>query len=154
MNIDGVTLMKQVNTFYRRYGGVCGDAASKAGLDPFTLYAVGSRETNLTDVTGDHGHGRGIWQLDDRSYTIPKPFPVVLQASIAAKLLSGCLLHFTQLGWPVGSAMQLAFSAYNAGIRGAEVGLLNPAHDADLRTAGGDYGRDVMERLNYIRSHV
>ena len=36
------------------------------GLPRMLLFAVGSRETNLTNEVGDFGHGHGVWQLDDR----------------------------------------------------------------------------------------
>src|SRR3954452_17893019 len=30
------------------------------------LLAVASRETNMQDIVGDGGHGRGLFQIDDR----------------------------------------------------------------------------------------
>ena len=36
------------------------------GLPRMMLFAIGSRETNLTNEVGDGGHGHGVWQLDDR----------------------------------------------------------------------------------------
>ena len=41
---------------------------------PRMLFAVGFRETNLTNEVGDPGHGHGVWQLDDRSHTPPGGF--------------------------------------------------------------------------------
>src|SRR5258708_13007329 len=42
------------------------------GLPKMLLFAVGSRETDLTNEVGDNGHGHGVWQLDDR---FPSPPP-------------------------------------------------------------------------------
>jgi hypothetical protein len=44
------------------------------GLPRMLLFAVGSRETNLTNEVGDSGHGHGVWQLDDRSHMPPGGF--------------------------------------------------------------------------------
>src|SRR3954451_14683635 len=30
------------------------------------LLAIASRETNMQDIVGDAGHGRGLFQIDDR----------------------------------------------------------------------------------------
>jgi hypothetical protein len=97
------------------------------------LLAVGSRETNLTDEIGDNGHGHGVWQLDDRSHTIPDPFPVTEQAQIAAQMLSD---NFKAAG-----SWQGACDMYNSG------------RPTDASTTGGDYGTDVMGRLWAINVH-
>jgi hypothetical protein len=44
------------------------------GLPGMLLFAAGSRETNLASEAGDFGHGHGVWQLDDPSYTSPGGF--------------------------------------------------------------------------------
>src|SRR3954471_11864244 len=42
-------------------------AASKGDhIDYALLCAIGSRETNLHNIVGDGGHGRGMFQQDDR----------------------------------------------------------------------------------------
>lgn len=112
------------------------------GLPRCLLYAVGSRETNLTDETGDGGHGHGVWQLDNRSHQIPDPFPVTLQAEIAATMLAGLIHTF-------GGDLMAAVCAYNAGA-GAVAHQLARDHDPNAVTAGGDYGRDVLERAAYL----
>jgi hypothetical protein len=61
------------------------------------LFAVGSREANLTNEAGDFGHGHGVWQLDDRFHTLPggglEQFDadVALQCATAAGMLHGML---------------------------------------------------------------
>src|SRR6201990_3148787 len=66
------------------------------GLPRMLLFAIGSRETNLTNEVGDFGHGHGVWQLDDRSHMPPGGFAqfdvnVPLQCAIAAALLQALL---------------------------------------------------------------
>lgn len=113
------------------------------GLPAGLLYAVGSRETNLTDELGDGGHGHGVFQLDDRSHKIPDPFPVTLQAEIAATMLAGLIHNFDG---NVGAGV----CAYNAGA-GAVARQLRMHRDPNGVTAGGDYGADVLERCSFIQ---
>lgn len=100
------------------------------GLPEGLLLAVGSRETNLTDEVGDNGHGHGVWQLDDRSHTIPVPYPVAQQATDAAGHLAGT--YRLCGGW------QGACAAYNSG------------QCSDQNTTGGNYGADCMDRARWI----
>src|SRR5262249_12245253 len=45
---------------------VLSQAAGAHGLDPNVLAAVGLRETLFRNITGDHGHGIGVFQFDTR----------------------------------------------------------------------------------------
>lgn len=102
------------------------------GLPRHLLYAVGSRETNLRNTLGDHDHGHGVFQLDDRSHQIPPGFDddVRAQAETAAQMLKA---HFRKFGdWVK------ACNCYNSG---------KPDTHA---TTGRDYGPDVMARQNYL----
>ena len=103
------------------------------GLLPFLMFAVGSRETNLSVAftqgsTGDGGHGHGVWQLDDRWHTIPSDFDtdVKAQARKAAAMLAELRERF--------GSWLAACNAYNSG---------KPNTSA---TTGGNYGPDVLER--------
>ena len=83
------------------------------GLPRMLLFAVGSRETNLTNEVGDFGHGHGVWQLDDRSHTPPGGFAqfdanVPAQCAFAAAMLQG-LLAIT------GGDVEEAAAIYNSG---------------------------------------
>lgn len=124
-------------------------------LPRMMLFAVGSRETNLTDEFGDFGlrNGRsgplpggawasGVWQLDAGSHVIPNPFPVPQQADIAGGMLAGLFEHFGLWG--------AAIAAYNAGAGTIEYNL---AHSlgVDTGTAGGNYSADVMARMTYLQ---
>jgi hypothetical protein len=100
------------------------------------LYAMGSRETNLTNVRGDGGHGHGVWQLDDRWHTIPPGFDknVELQAVAAAAMFVSMLAATKDL--------VSALDIYNSG------------QPRPAGTTGGDYGPDVAARLDWITHHV
>lgn len=116
------------------------------GLPRGLLYAVGSRETNLTDEIGDGGHGHGVFQLDDRSHTIPDPFPVALQAELASTMLAGLIHTFD------GNVLA-AVCAYNAGA-GAVSRQLRRKLDPNAVTANGDYGRDVLDRCSFLQRQL
>jgi Transglycosylase SLT domain len=58
------------------YSDIILQVAREQGVDPFLIYALGERESRWGDAlspkgpggTGDAGHGRGIMQIDDRSF--------------------------------------------------------------------------------------
>jgi hypothetical protein len=102
------------------------------GLPRFLLYAVGSRESNLRNVVGDHGHGHGVFQLDDRAHKIPPGFDhnIHAQAEEAAQILKANFHRFKD--WVK------ACNAYNSGSPDTH------------RTTGHDYGPDVMERQAHL----
>ena len=92
-------------------------AARRRGLDPDLLAAVAAQETGGPDTNagrntvGDGGHGRGLFQIDDRWH----PFAATSgamdpaqNADYAAGMLSGLLKRY-------GGNVQQALSAYNTG---------------------------------------
>lgn len=107
-----------------------------ARLPRMMLFAVGSRETNLDPHytqgwRGDpppNGHGRGLFQLDDRFHTIPPGFDTDphIQAQTAAEML---VANFKAAGSWLG-----ALAMYNSG------------QTNDQYTTGHDYGADVLAR--------
>lgn len=58
------------------YAALILQVARESGVDPFLIYALGQRESRWGEAlrpkgpggTGDSGHGRGIMQIDDRSF--------------------------------------------------------------------------------------
>ena len=107
------------------------------GLPRMLLFAIGSRETNLTNEVGDFGHGHGVWQLDDRSHNPPGGFAqfdgnVPLQCSIAADMLHDLLA--IEAG-----NVERAANRYNSG------------QPETAGTTGHDYGPDVVERMQALR---
>lgn len=139
MNISPADLLAQAQRALTAWPFIV-DTERKYGLAPFTLFAVGSRETNLTDEVGDGGHGHSVWQLDDRSHVIPNPFPVTQAADIAGSMVVGLIAYFH-------GNEDLAFDAYNEGVSGA-------ARWGDAGTTGHDYGPDVIGRRAWLQAHV
>ena len=121
------------------------DVEKKHGLPPNLLLAVGSRETNLENELGDHGHGHGVWQQDDRWWpSMPEDFDqdVRKQAEKAGKLLAD---NHEKLG----GVWAHAIAAYNKGVNGVREALA-AGKSPDSITAGGDYAADVLGRLDHL----
>jgi hypothetical protein len=136
VNITGTQLAMQYEVAIGRWPFLH-DVERDYGLPPFLLAAVGSRETNLdpryVDEPGDGGHGHGIWQRDNRSWSIPDPYPVTQQAVDAAAFLAALIDEEDDL--------IAALNRYNSGSPRTE------------RTTGGDYGPDVMARREWLAAH-
>ena len=97
-------------------------ADRRHGLDPALLAAVAAQETGGPDtnagrnVVGDGGHGRGLFQIDDRWHTFaatPAAMDPAKNADYAAGMISGLLSRY-------GGNVREALSAYNAGSPNAE----------------------------------
>lgn len=138
----------------------CFEAETRAELPRGLLLAIASRETDMNDVVGDGGHGRGLFQIDDRSHTSflakhgasgpgGKP-PVKEAAKYAAQLVRDNLEFGSRKGVPERDRLKFALSAYNAGPGGALKGW--EAGDSDARTTGADYGRDVLARFAHFQA--
>jgi peptidoglycan hydrolase-like protein with peptidoglycan-binding domain len=132
----------------------------RARLPRALLLAIASRETHFRNVAGDGGHGRGVFQIDDRSHdewlrrhgaggpgAVP---PVEDAAAYAAEILAGNLAYGRSKGLSGDALLRFAVSAYNAGAGGAWRGMAERG-DPDARTAHANYGRDVLERMALIR---
>lgn len=141
---------------------VCASAERSAKLPAGLLLAVASRETGCRDVVGDGGHGRGVFQIDDRSHAdwlaahgaggpggVP---PVAEAAGYAARLLAGGLEYGRAHGVAESDLLKFALSAYNAGSGGALGGYREG--DSDRATTGGDYGADVLARLEFLHGRL
>lgn len=92
-------------------------AAARHGLDPTLLAAVAAQETggpganSGANIVGDGGHGRGLFQIDDRYHPFaatPAAMDPGQNADYAAGLLAGLLQKY-------GGNVHAALSAYNAG---------------------------------------
>jgi len=119
----------------------------KTGLPTGMLLAVGSRETNLTNVIGDGGHGFGVWQRDNRYWPVDETYllDVKKQAEDAAALLVA--------NYKVLKSWDYAVAAYNAGVDGVQKALA-ALKSADAATTGGDYAADVLGRLAFTKDVV
>ncbi|MGE5691736.1 MAG: peptidoglycan-binding protein [Pseudomonadota bacterium] len=160
---DGETAAQLVASLERARGegivDVCLKAETKAGLPRGLLLAVASRETHCRNVVGDGGHGRGVFQIDDRSHQaflqrhgvlaggVP---PLPEAAAYAAQLLLDNGRFARQQGVKAPDQLKFSLSAYNTGagnaIKGYRLG------DSDRTTAHANYGVDVLERLRIVQA--
>ena|SRR5947209_5751919 len=138
---------------------LCHKAEQRHALPHALLLAVASRETNCHDIVGDSGHGRGVFQIDDRFHhdwlaqhgaAAPgKTPPVGAAAELAASMLAESLAAAKQHKLTGEGAVKFAASAYNAGLGGALAGLKRG--NSDLETTGHDYGADVVARMHLFQ---
>ncbi len=125
------------------------------------LLAIASQETDMNDVVGDGGHGRGLFQIDDRSHQdflarvgasgAGKKPPIPKAADHAGSLLASNITFGAGKGVPQSRRLKFGLSAYNAGAGGALKGLQEHG-DPDARTTGGDYGASVLARFAMFQS--
>jgi peptidoglycan hydrolase-like protein with peptidoglycan-binding domain len=161
MNITKDQLTKEVGVA-RKNGWlpILTKAEKRHNLPAGLLLAIASRETDMQDIVGDGGHGRGLFQIDDRSHSDflaqqgaagpgGKP-PIASASDYAAGLLASNLGYGQGNGVPAAQLLKFACSAYNAGPGNAVAGFRQG--DSDKRTAGGNYGADVLDRLAAIQA--
>lgn len=125
------------------------DAAAKHSLGFGYVLAIASRETGLRHIRGDHGHGYGVMQLDDRSHHIPADWetnPERIVSLCCTELASH--VAWAERHWPELTARQhlkVAAAAYNSGRKNTTASIAEG--NCDLRTTGQDYGWDVLKRM-------
>lgn len=126
-------------------------AASEFGLPPALLAGIASRESRGGAVLdskgfGDHGHGFGLMQVDDRTANAATQGGPAGQAHInqATGILASKLKIVRQSLSDLGEVEQLAtaVSRYNGG-----AGKRPP--NSDQGTTGGDYMNDVWARARF-----
>jgi hypothetical protein len=181
LNITKEQLEAQLEAFGRHRIEIVAEIAHEGasdGIGPALLLALGSRETNLRNIVGDGGHGRGWLQIDDRfhnlwlsnhkgcpsgsfkpkfSSALPKGrVPTLTAATLfAVDMLNANAKFAVQHDVPAAQARRFAIAAYNAGAGGALTGFRNG--DVDRQTAHGDYSADVLERkavvARFLKKH-
>lgn len=139
MNITPAQLDAQYKLAVLYAGSLLDEVEKELDLPPFSMYAIGSRETNFNpyylDHPGDGGHGRGWWQVDDRSHEIPDGWETDIewQCYKGGEVLASCLEAADE-------DVIAAFNRYNSG------------QEKSQYTTGGDYGPDVESRRQYLIS--
>jgi hypothetical protein len=136
---------------------------------------MGSRETNLENIVGDGGHGRGWLQIDDRFVATwlsrhagcrngtwrPKfasalpggRVPTLTHSTLQAiEILHGNVAFAASRKVPPGERMRFAIAAYNAGAGNAIHAL--SAGDVDAKTAHSDYSADVLARRDVVARYL
>src|SRR5258708_16635340 len=105
------------------------------GLPKMLLFAVGSRETDLTNEVGDNGHGHGVWQLDDRFHSPPP---------------GGSFANFDS-NVPLQCATAAAMLHTDLAITGGDVAeaaaLYNSRQSGPAATTRGGSGSDLLGRV-------
>ncbi len=170
MNITEAQLAQQLRALGHSRLDMVSDLAHEGendGIGAALLLALASRETNMKNIVGDSGHGRGWLQVDDRfhqpflkthrgcnsgSFTpshdsaFPKGrCPTLTAGTIYAIGLLRANMRFARAnGVPESKVLRFAISAYNAGQGGALAGFREG--DSDRRTTGRDYAADVLGR--------
>jgi len=113
--ISGIA--RQLSNVGVAYAGEIASAAGRHDVDPKLLAAVAAQETGGPganagrNIVGDGGHGRGLFQIDDRFHAFARSSAAMdpaQNADYAAGMISG-LLH------SYGGDVHKALSAYNAG---------------------------------------
>ena len=134
-------------------------------IDTALIVAIGLRETWLgtcpgyvpkgPNGVGDGGHGRGLFQIDDRGpfKTLIPPagadWPVIVQAQSACKVVIDAQTILT--AWRDNPLFERAVAAcYNSGPSNVSWALRN-GYDPDRVTTGKDYGRDVLMLRDGLR---
>lgn len=122
-------------------------AARRHGLDPDLLAAVAAQETGGPgtnaghNIVGDGGHGRGLFQIDDRWHpfaSTPGAMDPAKNADYAAGMLSGLLHRY-------GGDVHAALCAYNSGSPTATGTRTRWSDGADL-----GYADSVMRHYDSI----
>jgi hypothetical protein len=170
MNITEQQLDAQLRAFGHRRIDVVSDIAHEGeddGIGPALLLALGSRESNMRNIVGDGGHGRGWLQIDDRFHhgflethrgcvpdsftpTQPSAAPRGLAPSLTAstmfaiELLRSNMSFARGRGVPEDTVLRFAVAAYNGGAGGALQGF--GEGNVDNHTTGRDYSKDVLGR--------
>ncbi len=137
--------------------------------DTALIVAIGLRETILGTApdyvhadperpymgTGDGGHGRGLFQLDDRGpfkHLVPalgEDWTPFIQACCAIAVIEDARRSLADL---VDDELyeRAVVAAYNCGAGAARLAL-RAGKDPDFWTTGRDYGRDVLALRDRLR---
>jgi hypothetical protein len=125
------------------------EAASQFNFPVALLLAIASRESNIQNILGDGGHGRGIMQIDDRS------FPVFASSGrwrdprqnilMGTRVLSGKQRFLSQRGVDGAILKRASVAAYNSG-EGNVLRAIRRGLSVDAFTAHGNYSADVLGR--------
>ena len=164
--------------YMRGYACLVLAASSHYGIPVDIIFGLGSRETGWQDITGDGGHGRGIMQIDDRTWRpeaiwndprqpIPRPAWVTSNnaSDPGANIAFACALLREDLDvflfrnepqdlnvlMPRRDPMSWALAAYNCGL-GAEEYIQSHNLDPDAHTTHRDYSADILSRAQWWRT--
>ncbi len=136
----------------KKYSADFEAVGKKYGFPPALLAAIASRESRGGAALdsrgfGDHGHGFGLMQVDDRT-AAPKGGPYSREhIDHGASILKGKLDEVKRAhpGWSPEMQLKGAVAAYNVG-----AGNVRTQAGMDKGTTGNDYSNDVWERAKAL----
>lgn len=127
------------------------DAAHKYNFPVEMLLGISSRETNISQIIGDGGHGFSLMQIDNRSFPqwcASGAWRDVHQAvDKGAQVLQNKQQELSQyhtFADPT-DLLRCSIAAYNCGAHAALQSFLIDGNP-DRHTTGGDYSADVFQR--------
>jgi hypothetical protein len=165
--------LAQVSKYVPKFRAMVDKRGGKDIIGAPLLLAMASRETNMRNIAGDGGHGRGMFQQDDRyladwlhrragcksgtdtpvkgkTALMPGYVPTVEEgAKKCVDIVVGNYHAAQHAGYAHNMARRIAIAGYNGGLTGA----MNAAryhHDPDHATTGGDYSADCLERAGVL----
>lgn len=137
MKITAAQMDAQYKVAIKYAGSLMDEVEKEFDLPPFSMYAIGSRETNFDpyyiDHAGDYGNGHGWWQVDKRYHEIPDDWAsdIEWQCYKGGEIFADCLEAADE-------DIIAAFNRYNSG------------QELTSKTTGKDYGPDVESRRQYL----
>ena len=147
----------------RGYDVLINQAAADFSLQPSLMAGIGSRESNWGLIlnphgptgTGDRGHGRGLMQIDDRTWgtwlnTHNWQDPETNIRKGCTILADNRQFFVARLGGAELLILRTALAGYNAG-PGNVLNDIRAGQDIDHHTAGGDYSKDILNRAGWYR---
>lgn len=180
--IDGSHVASRIKEFGRsRYSAVDSIAreGEPDGIGPVLLLAIAYQESHIKNIVGDHGHGRGFVQIDDRSHQTflrgsagcksgswnftkgkraldPGYVPGLTRATAyAISLLRGNMSYGKQQGVKKDHLLRFAIASYNCGAGNAIRAYRRYGIDGiDRYTAHGDYSKRVLETVPHVKKTV
>lgn len=140
------------------------------GIGVALLAAIAARETNISNIVGDGGHGRSLFQIDDRAWrswlssvpgvksgtwdhydghsaAYPGHCPSMTRAAgKAITILRSNKFAAKNAGVPPALQVKVAVAGYNCGMGNALAAYRRyGARGIDEYTTGNDYSSDVFE---------
>lgn len=131
-------------------------------VDPYVVAGLGSRESGWGRLlgkwgnppgTGDHGHGRGLMQIDDRAHTAwitshnwPDPETNIRKG---LSVLTNSMRYARKRGVPERDVLEVGLAGYNRG-PGNAVNAYFAGEDPSVR----NYAKDVLQRADLFREEL